>query len=115
MSGVRKQGKCGACWAFSIIEMLEAQMMIRKSIKTKLSIQEAIDCSQNGNTGCKGGDTCSLLGWLTTSKLPLLTEEQYPFSHDEEQQTCKINEIFNATKPIKPVQILDYTCQRYLD
>lgn len=107
ISPVRKQGTCGACWAFSVISAIESNLVIRKGIKKTLSIQQMVDCAQNGNKGCSGGDTCLLLQWLKKEKVPIVTEDKYPLDPDH-NSTCK-----NVVGPDKNfVRVLDYTCDR---
>lgn len=110
---VRKQGKCGACWAYSVIATIEANLAIRTGNKTRLSVQEMIDCARNGNNGCKGGDTCMLLEWLTESHIPILTEPQYPMSNDVQNITCKLpGAVFDEKQTIKSARIDDFICRR---
>ncbi|XP_072399503.1 cathepsin L-like proteinase [Diabrotica undecimpunctata] len=51
---VRDQGKCGSCWAFSVVGALEGQVAIHKNEKIPLSPQNLVDCSTQ-NLGCQGG------------------------------------------------------------
>lgn len=97
------------------MSMLEANAAIHKSIKTSLSIQEAIDCAKNGNTGCKGGDTCLLLQWLEESKAPLLTSDEYPLSDNDDQLLCQMNKVQSTgtAKIAKDFKVIDYSCERW--
>ena len=40
LTEVQSQKTCGACWAFSIAETIEAMYAIRKGILHKISVQE---------------------------------------------------------------------------
>lgn len=51
---VRDQGRCGSCYAWSFIGMVESRLRIREGRSVQLSVQWAIDCNQY-NQGCKGG------------------------------------------------------------
>ncbi|XP_021924786.1 cathepsin O-like isoform X2 [Zootermopsis nevadensis] len=85
---VRNQKTCGACWAFSTAATVEAMYAIRTGILHKFSIQELIDCAENGNSGCEGGDTCSLLEWLVDKKINIVLDNEYPLVW--RTQTCKL-------------------------
>lgn len=50
---------------------------------------QAIDCAGNGNLGCNGGDTCSLIAWLATYKIKVQPEVNYPLTLQTD--TCKLN------------------------
>jgi len=73
---VKHQKNCGACWAFSTVEVVESMQALQRGVLTPLSVQQVIDCSKNGNMGCNGGDTCAALSWMMSRKL--VPESQYP-------------------------------------
>lgn len=54
---VKYQGSCGACYAFSTVDTLSALNAINIfGFFIPLSIQQIIDCTNNGLTfGCNGG------------------------------------------------------------
>ncbi|KAA6362172.1 MAG: putative cathepsin B2 cysteine protease, partial [Streblomastix strix] len=52
--GVRDQGDCGACWAFSIAENIGNRLGILKCSRGFMSPQDLISCNDFGS-GCKGG------------------------------------------------------------
>lgn len=108
---VRLQGNCGACYAYSVIEMIEANSAIHQNRTTTLSVQQMIDCAENGNSGCNGGDSCLLLEWLVQNKIKIRTEKEYPQSMDGMNQTCHMLPD-NATKAMDIYQITDFTCNR---
>lgn len=54
--GIKNQGQCGSCWAFSAIVATEAAYKIAGNTLTSLSEQQLVDCSgAQGNHGCNGG------------------------------------------------------------
>lgn len=111
LQDVRLQGTCGICWAYSVVEMMEAHLAIHHNTRQKLSVQQMVDCARNGNNGCNGGDNCLLLEWLTNGAINIRTDEEYPISKSGEVQTCQVSandtsnglEVFRAT---------NFTCNR---
>lgn len=90
--------------------MIESALMIQKNVSEALSTQQMIDCAQNGNSGCKGGDTCLLLQWLTEKKIQIETETEYPTTNDA-NVTCKVTSSSGANDT-KFYVINDYTCDK---
>jgi C1A family cysteine protease len=77
---VRFQGFCGACYAFSTVDTFSSHLAIhRYGFFYQLSVQQVIDCADNGLTfGCYGG---YLEGALTYIQMQgILSETAYPFS-----------------------------------
>ncbi|KAK9497523.1 hypothetical protein O3M35_004228 [Rhynocoris fuscipes] len=64
--------------AFSIVSVAETMSALKTGQLQDLSVQEMIDCAGNGNLGCNGGDTCSLIEWLVFNKINIETEKEYP-------------------------------------
>ncbi|XP_043492580.1 cathepsin O-like [Polistes fuscatus] len=110
ISPVKSQGSCGACWAFSTVEVVESMYALKNGTLYLLSVQEMIDCAKNSNLGCEGGDICSLLAWLKSTKSPILPESNYPLTRMTD--TCKLKSANAKTLGIK---VLDFTCDSFID
>eukprot|EP00794_Sanderia_malayensis_P005978 gene5978-6674_t len=79
VSPVRNQGKCGSCYAFSSMGMLEARMRILTANKQKpiLSTQNIVSCS-NYSQGCEGGFPYLIAGKYTED-FGSIAEDCYPY------------------------------------
>ncbi|CAG9857058.1 unnamed protein product [Phyllotreta striolata] len=105
VSEVLTQGSCGACWAFSVIGIIESTKALQDGNLTKLSIQQMIDCSYY-NFGCTGGDICSLLDWLVTYNIEITTEEAYPLKLRTEP--C------NPPRSNRTTKLRSYDCRSFV-
>lgn len=74
---VRDQKKCGSCWAFTTIAMLEPWYAIKHGPLYKFSEQHLIDCDTS-NGQCYGGTTDKALNFIKDQGAIKL--EEYPFN-----------------------------------
>jgi C1A family cysteine protease len=77
VTGVKNQGQCGSCWAFSTTGAIEGAREIKGSGLTSLSEENLVECSKQ-NHGCKGG--AMVLGFMYAEQHPLMTEAEYPYT-----------------------------------
>ena len=59
---VKNQYRCGGCWAFASIAVIESAYKIATGTLRSLSEQQLLDCSNQG--GCLGGTTPGGLGYV---------------------------------------------------
>uniref|UniRef100_A0AAG5CXD3 Cysteine proteinase n=1 Tax=Anopheles atroparvus TaxID=41427 RepID=A0AAG5CXD3_ANOAO len=88
VTGVKDQGNCGSCWAFSAIGNIEGQHQIKTGKLESYSEQELIDCDME-DKGCNGGymdDAFKAIEKLGGVEL----ESDYPY-RAKAQKTCQFN------------------------
>ncbi|XP_053657840.1 uncharacterized protein LOC128706923 [Anopheles marshallii] len=92
VTGVKDQGSCGSCWAFSAIGNIEGLHQIKTKKLESYSEQELVDCDKVDN-GCGGGymdDAFKAIEQLGGLEL----EADYPYEA-KAQKTCHFNKTLS--------------------
>lgn len=93
---VEDQRTCGSCYAFATVGVVEG-VMLKKGIKTRLSVQQIIDCDKK-NLGCGGGDPMVSLKYAKTSGLGDATTYKYMNKRGKCQTIEPVSEISSVMK-----------------
>lgn len=77
VTGVKDQGQCGSCWAFSTTGALESGFKLHSGDLVELSEQQLVDCAPFPNMGCNGGQMSMALRF--SKDHDMCTEESYAY------------------------------------
>ncbi|KAL3886605.1 hypothetical protein ACJMK2_026589 [Sinanodonta woodiana] len=103
VTGVKNQGQCGSCWAFSSTGSLEGQHFKKTGQLVSLSEQNLVDCSRSeGNDGCQGGLMEQAFDYIIENK-GIDTEESYPYTAKD--GVCKFKQADIGASEVSCMEI----------
>lgn len=78
VAGIKNQGGCGCCWAFSAVGAIESANAIATGTLVKLSEQELVSCDTL-DSGCSGGWMDRAFSWVMMNG-GIDSEDDYPYT-----------------------------------
>ncbi|XP_060171261.1 senescence-specific cysteine protease SAG39-like [Lycium barbarum] len=97
VTGIKDQGQCGCCWAFSAVAATEGINKIKTGKLISLSEQELVDCDTSSDMGCEGGLMDDAFKFIIKNH-GLTTESNYPYEGTD--GTCKTGKESNHAAEI---------------
>ncbi|KAF1314650.1 Cysteine protease family c01a, partial [Globisporangium splendens] len=108
VAGVKDQGNCGSCWAFSSVGALESANCLKNGALQLFSEQQVTSCDTK-SSGCNGGATSYALQYVK-SKGSICTADSYPYtSGDGTTGTCNTSSCTAKTLTISSVTSVSAT------
>jgi len=106
VTGVKNQGQCGSCWAFSATGSIEGAWQIKKMSLVSISEQQLVDCSGSfGNYGCDGGLMDSAFQYIISRKTKGIdTEDSYPYTAEDGDCDADSGKFGSSISNFKDVQ-----------
>jgi len=101
VTGVKDQGTCGSCWAFSAIGSIEGAKYLKTGELVSLSEQNLIDCDKYHDHGCNGGLMDTAFMW-DESHPGVCSEDDYPYA-EKNHLLCKRN-----CKPVSGTKVHNF-------
>ena len=105
----KKQGACGACWAFGASAALEYAIGSRVGEVTSVSEQMWVDCvyADQQKSGCSGGWPSKCFKWTRDNGNMIANERDYPYKVDKADRGENCKNIYKYRSALHMLKIGD--------
>ena len=93
VTGVKDQGACGSCWAFSATGDMEGTAFTKFGVKRNLSEQNLVDCVV-GDFACQGGLPSDAFDYVIQNGI----QSEFEYKYTAESDICKYNKDISVFK-----------------
>lgn len=93
---VQDQGQCGSSPYFAGMGAVEGAHAIASGKLEELSIQQIIDCSQDGSSGCNGGSIESVYSYIIKNG-GIASKKAYPYHAKQQKCNTTAEKIHSAS------------------
>ena len=102
VTGVKNQGACGSCWAFSLTSQVESYNFLATGELVELSTQQVTSCTPNtlqcgGTGGCRGSVT--QLGFNYLQLFGAVADSDWPYVSGSTGQTVRCHYVLHYDDP----------------
>merc|ERR1711912_216709 len=92
VTGVKDQGQCGSCWAFSATGAMEGLHYVLHGTLDSYSEEMFILCDKGfPDMGCNGGNSATTMMWTEKNGVVLESHMPYFSGNGNDQGTCYWN------------------------
>ena len=90
VTGVKNQGSCGSCWAFSSTGSIEGAHFVATGELLSFSEQQLVDCAtlRYGNLGCNGGLQTGAYNYYESHAAELESVYPYTSGNGDDSTSC---------------------------
>ena len=109
MAGVKNQGSCGSCWAFSAVAAVEGRYHLTTKKKDRVDVpfseQQVVDCDKTSH-GCNGGWMNNAFNYLKGAGF--MKSADYPYTARQGACRADSKKAVDKVKGIGSIRAGDY-------
>jgi len=104
MGPIKEQLRCGSCWAFSTISIIEGAYSILTGQQPQFSEQQLVDCDTS-NFGCNGGWAPGALDHIKTNGIAFAVDYPYKNAKGTCNTTAPRNKVLSSFESCDPCNL----------
>jgi len=104
LNGIKDQGICGSCWAFSGVDAIEAAYKLKTGNLLSFSEQYVVSCDTTDGAGCDGGNEQGVGVWVGRQG-GIYTDSAYPYTSGSGGTTGTCRSLVKTSTNFIPLKI----------